>query len=163
MSDTTSVQLMFPQEFLDAVTGIYKAENYEPTESTSPDTTGMIVFCFDEVNHGYLPHLDKLTELGIPFDSEWGSGDDFRPGCLHNRYTHEGFQNLFVWREDQELIHPDAIKKILAAGGGIPQKLLAFQQLVDPYNKLCEYIKWDNQIQYGKLYRMNQLLQIKQE
>jgi hypothetical protein len=110
-----------------------------------------IEFQFDEVNHGTLGFLDKLQEAGIAFDSSWAQGSEYGPGTTFCRFTADG-QVINFDRYDSEA-HPDLsclMKRI-----DDPKALREF--ILEHYNNVTP-LPWDNQEDYGKLYRTRQLI-----
>ena len=108
-------------------------------------------YYFYEVNYGELDFLPKLQELGIAYDSAWESGSDYGPGTSSCRFTPEGEAVLKKLEESDR--NPDINSLML---------------LLDDYQKLKGYIQdhankqmllsWNNQEEYGKLYRTKQLI-----
>jgi hypothetical protein len=108
-------------------------------------------FEFSDVNYGVLENLEKLTSAGIAFNSEWGSGGDYGPGVHWCRFTPDG-----ECRENE----------VSDEGANPPiEKLM---ELIDKPEELRGYIvayhydvtppPWDNQEEYGKLFRTKQLI-----
>jgi hypothetical protein len=147
MGDRTTVILSVLTEHAEEAQKIFKDD--PPQESW---TAGRLTrFVFHEVNYGELDFLEHLTAAGIAYDSEWGDGSEYGPGCKSCRFTPEG----------------KAIIKALYNSDENPEINLLLPVL-DDHEKLrltiLEHIKsrevmpWDNQIEYGKIYQAAQLI-----
>lgn len=108
-------------------------------------------FRFYEVNYGCVEEQDQLTDLGIPYNYEWGSGDNYKSGFKYIRFTPEGEVKHIKYYEDE--INPP-LEKLLELVSN-PEKLVRYvQQYADDKTPL----PWDNQVEYGKIYRTRQLI-----
>lgn len=106
---------------------------------------------FDEINHGELDFLHKLKAAGIAYESRWDRGYEYGPGVKSLRFTPDG--NVVE-------------KEIYDSECAIDLKSL--MPLLDKPEELREYIltrhqevstlSWENQEEYGKLYRAKQLI-----
>jgi len=108
-------------------------------------------FGFEEVDDGDLPFLGDLQAAGITYLSEWEEGNEYGPGCASCRFTPEG----------------EAVIKTFA-DSEINPPLYELLELIDQPNELRAYIlahkelrtimPWDNQEEYGKIYRTSRLI-----
>lgn len=112
-------------------------------------------FTFNGVNYGDLDRgtkwLTKLIENGIAFDSQWDAGSEYGPGVETARFTEEG-----------------GVERKEVSDSFVNPSLEQLMALIDDHAKLKEYIQnhfvevtplsWDNQEEYGKLYRARQLI-----
>ena len=106
---------------------------------------------FYDVNYGDLLFLDALENAGIPFDSDWDSGDEYGPGCESCRFTPDG----------------SVIRKSIS-NDYINPPIATLMEKINDYTALKEFITkhhgeifvpvWDNQEQYAKIYRTKQLI-----
>ena len=114
----------------------------------SPSLTS---FFFHEVNNGCVEEQDQLTNLGIAYNYKWGKGDNYDSGSKYIRFTPKGdLQHIEYYANE---LNPPL------------EKLL---ELVDQPEKMAQYVRqysaektplpWDNQVEYGKIYRTRQLL-----
>ena len=109
------------------------------------------IYEFSCVNQGTLPFLDQLETFGIAFDSEWSEGNGYTGGCLSCRFTSEG-----------EVI----LKTIYTGDDAVPLFSLlpiindhaAMVRIIEVYEKHIEVLPWDNQDDYGKIYRTKKLI-----
>ena len=95
--------------------------------------------------------MDALIAAGIAYNSEWESGDDYGEGCQSCRFTAEGSV---------------VVKEVYSSDYSVPLNLL--MEAINTPNKLREIIlgwkekitvlPWDNQEEYGKLYRATMLI-----
>jgi hypothetical protein len=147
MGDRTNVYLdvLVPQA--DAAKELF---DFEP-DSAYQNGNRFIEFEFNEINHGTLDFLDKLQEAGIAFDSSWAQGSEYGPGTTFCRFTAEGTVVRFD-RYDSEA-HPDlsCLMERIDNPVELREFILKHHESVTP-------LPWDNQEEYGKLYRTKQLI-----
>jgi len=108
-------------------------------------------FYFDDINYGELPFLNALLAAGIAYSSEWQRGGEFGPGCSSCRFTADGEA------ETKELYEGDQDPSITQLLQYIdePHKLRSF---ILEYKEKVSVLPWDNQEEYGKIYRIKQLI-----
>ena len=145
MGDRTWVEIIVLNESAPLVKEIL------PDYAEIDERPSLTSFFFHEVNNGCIEEQDQLTDLGIAYDYEWGMGDNYNPGSKYIRFTPEG-----------ELQHIDYYENELNPP---LEKLL---ELVSKPKELAEYVQqhsdnltplpWDNQVEYGKIYRTRQLI-----
>ena len=148
MGDRTYVQLTFPKEHYDVVKPF--AED-ACTEDYYAHTPNLYCFCFSEVNTGDLDFLRELRNLGIAYNSSWDRGDNYKEGVEYCRFTPEGKRVIKTIYDGDE--NP-RINELLIR--------------IDSYEELKQYIldhaerhsilPWDNQVEYGKIYRAMRLI-----
>lgn len=146
MGDRTQVVLLVLLEHADVVRAIYKNE-FE--ESWLGDT--LATFTFQEINYGTLHDLIKLQEMGIPYNSVWSAGDDYDEGGEYLRFTPEGdicYKELYVSDENPPL---NKLLELLDSPEKLREFILTFKEKVS-------ILPWDNQEEYGKIYRAKQLI-----
>lgn len=108
-------------------------------------------FTFYEINYGELEFLPELVKAGIAYDSNWERGDQYKAGTESVRFRPDGtVENKTIYDGD-----PAA-------------PLCELLPLIDNHSELKKYIlirqehfavlPWDNQEEYGKLYRTIQLI-----
>lgn len=107
--------------------------------------------CFSEVNSGDLTFLPDLLRLGIPYESFWETGCDYGAGTEYGRFTSEGECKVFSVFDDDR--NPDI--RWLMNLTQTPSELVAYlHKFVAEHTPL----PWDNQVEYGKIYRTVQLI-----
>lgn len=111
----------------------------------------LVYFSFYEVNYGDLPFLDALQEAGIAFDSDWDHGSEYTAGTDFCRYRSDGSVQRYTYSEEYKNPSLPGLMKLLDD----PDGLKAY--IVDHYNNVTPE-PWDNQIEYGKLYRTKNLI-----
>lgn len=151
MGDRTSVTLTVPTELRAEAERIALANGFESAHTSEVHALGITHISFYEVNYGELPFLDELTDASIAHDSDWDHGSEYSKGCAFVRFTPEGEPRYGSY--DDDTFHPN---------------LNQCMSLLDDPNALIQYIKnhkeevtplpWDNQVEYGKLYRTKQLI-----
>ena len=147
MGDRTWVEITVLKESLDQIKEIFS--DFYDIEIVEGDYLASLHF--DEVNNGCVEEQDDLTEKGIPYNYEWGTGDNYNPGSKYIRFTPEGDLQHIEYYENE--LNPPL------------EKLL---ELVDQPEKMAQYVRqysaektplpWDNQVEYGKIYRARQLI-----
>lgn len=147
MGDRTWVEIVVLKESLDQVKEIFS--DFYNIDIVEEDY--MACLHFDEVNNGHIEEQDDLTEKGIPYNYEWGKGDNYNAGYKYIRFTPEG-EVIHIEHYDTEVNPP----------------LEKLTELLDEPEELAEFIRkfvkertplpWDNQVEYGKIYRARQLL-----
>ena len=145
MGDRTWVEILVLNESAPLVKEILEdsAEIDERPSLTS--------FFFYEVNNGCIEEQDQLTEMGIPYNYEWGRGDNYNPGYKYIRFTPEGdLQHIEYY--DDELNPP--LEKLLE----LVSKPKELAEYVQQYSNDKTPLPWDNQVEYGKRFRARQLL-----
>ena len=151
MGDRSSVSLYFLNEHSSKIKEIYKTGYSEMGEFNWITETTLNYIFFSEVSYGQLHDLDLLIQAGIPFESIWEGSYKYEEGTRYCRFTPEG----------------DLIDKTVYVNDINPplHELLA---LCDKPHELVEFVKkhnanisvpgWENQIEYGKLYRTKRLI-----
>ena len=106
---------------------------------------------FEEVYNGELEFLPEFVQAGIAYESEWDEGGEFEAGIEICRFTSAG---------------EAVLKSINDSDWAIPiTKLVCLLDKPDELRKLItdqvhenDYLPWENQEEYGKLYMANQLI-----
>lgn len=106
---------------------------------------------FEEVNYGRLDFLDKLKAAGIAYESEWDRGSEYGPGIKSVRFTADGevIQKEIYNSECSIDVHD------LMALLNKPEEL---KGLITSTHEAVSVLPWENQEEYGKLYRAKQLI-----
>lgn len=145
MGDRTFVTIQIPKECLETAIGCLPGFDYKTEIDDS------ILLEFSDVNYGELEEITDLIALGIPCDYRWGNGSNYGSGRKYIRFTPEGEIRLIEYC-DEDYNPP----------------LYSLMERIDNPEELVKYIKehkeritplpWDNQVEYGKIYRTRQLL-----
>lgn len=120
-------------------------------KQTYGDNGILTYYTYSQVNYGELDFLDALEVAGIAYTSEWGPGSEFGAGAKTCRFTKDGA--VFVKEIYDTELNPDM--------GGLLERIDNYQQLKDyilQHKERTSVLPWDNQIEYGKLYRTHQLI-----
>lgn len=126
----------------------------EEAASTIHETgsmTSITSYGFEEVNYGELPFLPALILAGIPFDSDWGSGNDYGSGTKSCRFTAEGVAQV------KELYDSDSAIELKELMERIDHPELLEQYIRDRV-KSREVLPWKDQAVNQKLYRTTKLI-----
>lgn len=145
MGDRTWVEILVLNETLPLVKEIL------PDDAEISTSFEFSSFYFDEVNNGCIEEQDQLTEAGIPYNYEWGTGDNYNPGSKYIRFTPEGELEHIEYYENE--INPP-LEKLLE----LVSKPKELAEYVQQYSDERTPLPWDNQVEYGKIYRTRQLI-----
>lgn len=147
MGDRTWAEIVVLKESLDQVKEILS--DFGDIEIVEEDY--LASFHFHEVNNGCIEEQDELTEKGIPYNYEWGNGDNYDAGFKYIRFTPEG-EVIHIEYYDTEVNPPlNKLSELLDT----PEELVKY---VKEYKEQITPLPWDNQVEYGKIYRTRQLL-----
>lgn len=108
-------------------------------------------FYFSEVNYGELPFLSELISAGIAYDSDWDRGDEYGSGIESARFTAEG-------ELVKKTIYEDAINPPIDSLLSRIDNPIELRQFIVDYVEKSNVLPWDNQEEYGKIYRVKQLI-----
>ena len=145
MGDRTWVEIVVLNTTLPLVEEILP-DDAEISTSLEPSS-----FYFHEVNNGCIEEQGQLTEMGIPYNYEWGSGDNYKSGFKYIRFTPEGDPQHIEYYEDE--INPP-LEKLLE----LVSKPKELAEYVQKYSDDITPLPWDNQVEYGKIYRTRRLI-----
>lgn len=106
---------------------------------------------FEEVNYGTLDFLDKLKASGIAYESEWDRGSEYGPGVKSVRFTPDGdVVEKEVYNSECSIDVHDLMALL-----NKPEEL---KDLITSTHQAVSVLPWENQEEYGKLYRAKQLI-----
>lgn len=147
MGDRTTVYLDVLASQADAAKELF---DYEP-EDARQNGDQFVEFEFHEVNYGTLDFLSELEKAGIAYDSSWSKGDEYEAGTVFCRFTADG-----------EIIRLDRYETDINPSMGCLMKLIddpdALREFILQHQRETTPLPWDNQEEYGKLYRTKQLI-----
>ena len=147
MGDRTHVELTVLECHSEAVEKVFKG-----FYSKELITEERAVYSFEEVNYGTLRALPELQKQGIAYDSAWAWGSEYEPGIEYLRFTSEGVAvKKWIYQNSR---NPDIGELLLAIDS--PQKL---REVVLKKIEENTVLPWDMQAEYGRIYRVMQLLQ----
>ena len=148
MGDRSYVTLEVPKELKHAAEALFNGDTDKDGENIAEGTHW---FGFSEVEHGSLKFLHLLKAQGIAYSSSWEAGGGYNPGTDSCRFTPEG----------------EAVtKEIYDESLGVPmENLLGYidspvelRSYILAYQEIVTVLPWDNQVEYGKIYRLRQLV-----
>jgi len=154
MGDRTTVTLDIRKTDFERIKGEPWFEHGEDEEEYAQGDIVLVSIIHHEVNYGELPFLEHLAERGIPYDVRWEAGGGYTAGYGFLRFTPEGKAKLIEYNDEDE--NPP-FHRLLFLSHDLPdthplrQYLLQWQEDHVPDG-------WENQEQYGELYRTLQLL-----
>lgn len=146
MGDRTTVTLSFLESQQDEA---LKHFDFEADEAWRDEP--FVYHQFEEVNYGTLDFLDKLKASGIAYESEWDRGSEYGPGVKSVRFTADGD---VVEKEVYQSECSIDVRDLMALLDK-PEELKA---LITTTHKAVSLLSWENQEEYGKLYRAKQLI-----
>lgn len=147
MGDRTTVTLTVLTLQAEAAKALFSHEPKEDIQD-GPITS----YIFNEINYGNLQFLSKIRDAGIPYDSSWGDGNNYKSGSEHGRFTSEG---EFISKEFYDAdINPDLNELLKLIDK--PDKLR--QAILDHKEKVTVSNLADEPEQNGKLYRALKLI-----
>ncbi len=146
MGDRTTVTLHVPKEYAGDATRLIGNGYWVKSEE---DDFAYIVY--EEINYGELPNLPLLIKAGIPYTYSWSSGCEYGEGAEYGRFTPEGEPDVKSFCDSKTAIDVERLHRLINK----PEELIA---LICKEKAKYEVLPWDNQVEYGKLYRTKQLI-----
>lgn len=167
MGDRCHAYLYLPQECIEKA--IKLSDGWIPSDPREHVTCDwaqgahVVQIEFDEINYGRLPFQDELTEAGIPFNLEHGSGCEYQAGFYIVRFTEDGLLRICEGFDDAGL-NEAAVKGIVNNSDlSDAEKITELKVFLDRDDFLHCEPHWDNQVEYGKRYRANRLINPNEE
>lgn len=108
-------------------------------------------YVFHDVNYGNLSELPSLQNMGIAYTSRWEAGAEYGPGEETCRFTPEG--ELLIQTIGDEYKNP-CLKSLMEV---IDNHEMLKQRIMKHYEEVIS-LPWDNQEEYGKLFRTKRLI-----
>lgn len=146
MGDRTTVTLSFLESQQDEA-----LKHFDSVASDAWLNEPLAYHQFEDVNYGELDFLDKLKAAGIAYESEWDRGSDYGPGVQSVRFTPDGDAIQKSVYHDECSIDVHDLMALLDK----PEEL---KKLITATHEGVSVLSWENQEQYGKLYRAKQLI-----
>lgn len=158
MGDRTYVVLTIPKEHKKLATKVIQQAGWDicNDETSCPETCA---WGYDEVNYGELPFLDQLQNQGIAYVSSWSKGDEYGEGEAVLRFTDTGEFILKERYESDALIHYSEIDRITMESYSTDEFARRVKSLAKQKKENFTDLPWDNQVEYGKLYRARRLIE----
>lgn len=155
MGDRTSVTLYVPSAlFAEAKKIVEEYDGKADEENVLPHPNipeNCAYFFFEEVNYGELHCLPHLVAAGIAYDSDWASGDEYESGSEHVRFTPDGeLKNSAVYLSDVGVSLLELLENL--------EDHEKLKNIILEHKERTVPLPWDNQVEYGKLYRTIQLI-----
>ena len=148
MGDRCDVYIQIPAEYKDQVTHIL-----DPTQHWET-VHGLAEFCIPEVNYANIEaETQALTREGIPHSWYWTPGGGYDSGKGYVRFTAEG-EVIYHDYSDPD-VNPciDHVIKLLETKTS--EEVLEYLR---EYKAKYSPQSWDNQVEYGKVYKLKQLV-----
>ncbi|MDH1236507.1 hypothetical protein [Stutzerimonas stutzeri] len=153
MGDRTYVCLYVPAELYEQAKEIAIEHDGKPVEE---NTAGKAVHFmgFEEVNYGELNCIKELQSAGIPYDMDWAEGSSYEEGVQYCRFTETGDLKLKTINGSDYYIYPSVLEKVIEEHNSLD----AVKDLLKRHHEAVDPPSWDNQVEYGKMYRIKQLI-----
>jgi hypothetical protein len=145
MGDRTYVTIQIPKECLETAIGCLPGFDFKTEMDDS------VLLEFSEINYGELEEFTDLIALGIPCDYEWGNGSEYGSGRKYLRFTPEGEMRLVEYYDED--YNPPLYSLMERIDN--PEELVKF---IKEHKEEVTPLPWDNQVEYGKIFRARQLL-----
>lgn len=152
MSDRTSVCLIILEDQVELAKSLRNVEECSDNWAYKRDNTYVREFRFSEVNYGELDCLEKLSDLGIAYDSEWDAGSEYAAGTQYCRFTSTGEINILSIYDSAKNPNLSELIKRIGNADELIDYILEFAKKVTPAPMD------QKQIEYGLLYRTKQLI-----
>lgn len=153
MGDRTYVHLHVPAELFAQAKEIAIKHDGEP-HGEATDEDGVHFMGFEEVNYGKLDCIKELQSAGIPYDMYWAKGFSYEEGVQYCRFTETGALTLKTINGSDYYIHPSVLEKVIEEHNSLD----AVKDLLKRHHEATDPPSWDNQVEYGKMYRARQLI-----
>lgn len=146
MGDRTTVTLSFLESQHDEALKCFDINEWDHWLNEP-----LAYYQFHEVNYGTLNFLDKLKEKGIAYESEWDRGSEYGNGVKSVRFTPDGdLVEKEVYNSECSIDVHDLMALLYK-----PKEL---KDLITTTHKAVSVLPWENQEEYGKLYRAKMLI-----
>lgn len=153
MGDRTYVCLYVPAELYEQAKEIAIKHDGEPNEENTVDAR-VHFMGFEEVNYGELNCIKELQSAGIPYDMDWAEGSGYEEGVQYCRFTETGDLTLKSVFGGDYCIHPSVLEEVIKEHNSLD----AVKDFLKRHNETVTPPSWDNQVEYGKMYRTKQLI-----
>ena len=153
MGDRTYVYLYVPAELFQQAKEIAIKHDREPTEECTDDVSAHWMG-FAEVNYGELNCTKELRSAGIAYDMDWGTGSSYEEGNEYCRFSETGELIVKTVFGSSHCLYPSQIEEVIEKHNTLD----AVKELLKNHYDSTTPLPWDNQVEYGKLYRTKQLL-----
>lgn len=153
MGDRTYVCLYVPAELFEQAKEIAIKHDGEPSEEIILNDK-VHYMGFEEVNYGELDCIKELQSAGIPYDMEWAEGSRYEEGVQYCRFTETGDLTLKTVSRTDYYIQLSVLGKVIEEHNSLD----AVKDFLKWRNEAVNPPSWDNQVEYGKIYRTKQLI-----
>lgn len=146
MSDRSNVYLTVLNEHADQVLQLF-AHTIQGSEKEDH----LCIFEMGEKSYGQLDGLKKLEAAGIAYDSSWDAEFEYEEGVSSLRFKPNGEAAHFTIYESAQSI-----------------RIATLMTMINDFDTLASFIleadkgitvpSWDNQLEYAKLFRAQQLI-----
>ena len=151
MGDCTDCSMTVLKEHYEEARNILMANFYKGYIHDIEHTQFAHIY-YSGINYGNLKCDKELIAAGIPFTWYWGNGSEYGAGEQYCRFTETGELILKkIYEKDADRISLSTLIKKLNNYEDLRECILQFE-------RDQQVLPWDNQIEYGKLYKLKQLI-----
>ena len=158
MADYDTCWLKIPEECKEQVEQIVSL-NYQYNCYLVHNNLRISEYTFVEVKRGELDFLDDLHEQGIPFNFHNDNSDPDDRRFVRCRFTSDGEMILQDYFESETKISAEAFLYEIDKCTSPDEKLVYINKQYIRFSNLLISLPWNNQVEYGKIYRMRRLVE----
>lgn len=148
MGDRCDVYITIPEEYHGKVDHILAPTDHWVT------VHGLAEYLMVEVNYANIEaETQALIREGIPHSWYWTAGGDYDSGKGYVRFTPEGEVIYFDYDDPQTNPNVDEVIKLVETKTS--EEVLEYLR---KYKAKYSPQSWDNQVEYGKVYKLKQLV-----
>ncbi len=160
MGDRTTCRVYVLKEHEARAIELIKPEEGEPGDTGaffvgSDAHPEIVALYYYDVNYASIDALDEFLAEGIAYDFDWDQGSDFTQGESHLRFTAEGEAVFTSDSPENPSGYLTSIEKALNSLTSVNEVRACLVQIKAKHVPL----PWDNQVEYGKVYRARKLIQ----
>ncbi len=155
MGDRTTCRVYVLKEHMDRAIALIEPEEGEPSDIDQGINLPWTCLYYEDVNYACIDALDEFLAEGIAYNFDWDQGSDFTQGESHLRFTAEGEAVFTSDSPENPSSYLTSIEKALNSLTSVNEVRACLVQIKAKHVPL----PWDNQAEYGKIYRARKLIQ----
>lgn len=160
MGDRTTVTVHVLKEDFELAKSFFENHSETPSETHEADYSHLCGFVFYDVNYGELDCTDTLRDHApFAFDYEWEAGCEYSSGHLKIRFTETGERRVISNFDDNQQCTLSTLVSLRDSNPTPEALAAALDGLIQKIEKQWVALPWDNQHEYAKLWRVQQLLE----
>ncbi len=155
MGDRTTCCVYVLKEHMDRAIALIEPEEGAPSDIDQGINLPWTCLYYEDVNYASIDALDEFLAEGIAYDFVWNQGDGYSEGEQHLRFTPEGEAVFTSNSPENPSGYLASIEKDLDSFTSVDEVRAYLAQRKAKHVPL----PWDNQAEYGKIYRARKLIQ----